>query len=533
MIRVTIIVFFSSALLSACGLAQTDGMPTVQTGGSKKVSTEQTAPAHSADIARQSAQPRKARELIPGADQDGTNQSPTNQSSTNANEDNDLARIPSDSQSAPATRAKAASTGAANERIYLENGFTQTGHRGGLIVPSPQLTASTPWQERVFLDVRKAWRLDERLTLRLSDRFNLRAQNDISLPNHENIINDFREGFLSWQPHDGFYLDLGRINLRSGAALGFNPTDFFRSRAVVEPLSADPSVLREDRLGSLMLETQYIGQGRALTVAVAPALVRPSPIYTDANLLSFNPSIDRTNDHDRILVKGSFSVGNDFNPELLYYREGSQNRFGANLTRGLGQKVIAYAEWAGSESTNLIDESLRYGRETGTFPANAPIAIPDDANVHLQNDFSAGESYTTTRKITFNAEYHLHQAGFSRQDWNNWFNIGRGQPSTSLIARELWYIRAYALDQQVPLARQSTFLRADWADAFVPNLEITGFINTNLYDGSSLIQASADYYISRTWTVGAQVNANVGSRNSDFGSLPQSVGALFKLARYF
>jgi len=71
----------------------------------------------------------------------------------------------------------------------------------------------------------------------------------------------------------------------------------------------------------------------------------------------------------------------------------------------------------------------------------------------------------------------------------------------------------------VPLARQSTFLRADWVDAFVPNLEITGFINTDLYDGSSPIQASADYYISRTWTIGVQVNANVGSRHSDFGSL--------------
>jgi len=52
------------------------------------------------------------------------------------------------------------------------------------------------------------------------------------------------------------------------------------------------------------------------------------------------------------------------------------------------------------------------------------------------------------------------------------------------------------------------------------NLEITGFINTDLYDGSSLIQASADYYTSRAWTIGAQVNANVGSRHSDFGSLP-------------
>lgn len=513
--RVSIIVIFGSALFSACGWAQNAGTATVLTGGSNQLWTA-------------SPQPMTVPQPIPGENENRTNQTPNNQTPTGANEDSDLARIPTDSQLA--THAKA-STGAANERIYLENAFTQTGQRGGLIVP--QLTAPTPWQERVFLDVRKVWRLDEGLNFSLSDRFNLRAQNNISVPNHENVINDFREGFLSWQPHDGIYLDLGRINLRSGAALGFNPTDFFKSRAVVEPLSADPSVLREDRLGTLMLEAQYIGQGRALTVAVAPALVPPSPIYTDTNLPGFNPSIDRTNDHARILVKGSFTAGNDFTPELLYYREGSQNKFGANLTRGLGQKVVAYAEWAGGEGTNLIDESLRYGRETGMLPANAPSAIPDDANVQFQNDLSLGASYTTTKKMTFNLEYHLHQAGFSREDWNNWFNIGRGKPSTSLIARELWYIRAYALDQQVPLAKQSTFLRADWVDAFVPNLEITGFINTNLYDGSSLIQASADYYISRTWTIGAQFNANVGSRHSDFGSLPQSVGTLFKLARYF
>jgi hypothetical protein len=406
--RLSIIVILGSALLSACSWAQTAGRVTASTGGSSQVSTEQTAPADAAVNAQQPAQPGTAQQQIPQADQNGTNQTSTNQTPTRVNEDSDLARLPADTEPAIASQANARSTGAANERIYLENVFTQTGQRGGLIVLPPQLPPPTPWQERVFLDVRKVWRLNERLNLSLSDRFNLRAQNDISLPNHENVINVFREGFVSWQPHDGIYLDLGRINLRSGAALGFNPTDFFKSRAVVEPLSADPSVLREDRLGTLMLETQYIGQGRTLMVAVAPALVPPSPIYTDTNLPSFNPSIDRTNYHDRILVKGSFTAGNDFNPELLYYREGSQNKFGANLTRGLGQKVIAYAEWGGGEGTNLIDESLRYGRETGTLPANSPSAIPDDANVHLQNDLSVGASYTTTKKITFNLEYHLH-----------------------------------------------------------------------------------------------------------------------------
>jgi hypothetical protein len=472
-------------------------------------------------------------------DQSGTGSTQGSQNTTpqtagnNQSEDNDLARIPVASGPQGKSQQEAPAAGAANGRIYLENAFIQTGQRGGLIVPAPQPTAPNPWQERLFLDFRRVFRVNERVNFSLSDRLNLRAQNDISLPSHENVINDFREAFFSWRPYDGIYLDVGRINLRSGAAIGFNPTDFFRSRAVVEPLTADPSVLREDRLGTLMLEAQYIGQGRALTLAVAAALVRPSPIYTNMKLLSFNPSIDRTNAHDRILVKGSFTIGKDFNPELLYYREGSQNKVGANLTRGFGQKIIGYLEWAGGETTNLIDEALRYGRETGTLPPNAPSAIPDDTNVHLRNDLSAGASYTTSRKITFNLEYHLHQGGLSRHDWSRWFSAGQGNSSSSPIVGELWYIRDYALDQQVPLARQSTFLRADWVDAIIPNLELTGFINTDLYDGSSLVQVSADYYLSRAWTIGAQINADLGSKRSDFGSLPQQVGMLFKLARYF
>ena len=42
----------------------------------------------------------------------------------------------------------------------------------------------------------------------------------------------------------------------------------------------------------------------------------------------------------------------------------------------------------------------------------------------------------------------------------------------SPTAGELWYIRAYAQDQQVLLAIQSTFLRADWVAA-APAIEVS------------------------------------------------------------
>src|SRR5215472_16274687 len=164
----------------------------------------------------------------PATQQSGTGSTQGSQTTTtqttgnNQSEDNDLGRIPAAPGPQGKSQQEAPAAGAANGRIYLENAFIQTGQRGGLIVPAPQLTAPNSWQERLFLDIRKQWKLDERLNFSLSDRLNLRAQNDLSLPSHENVINDFREAFLSWQARDGIYLDVGRINLRSGAAIGFN-----------------------------------------------------------------------------------------------------------------------------------------------------------------------------------------------------------------------------------------------------------------------------------------------------------------------
>jgi hypothetical protein len=215
------------------------------------------------------------------------------------------------------------------------------------------------------------------------------------------------------------------------------------------------------------------------------------------------------------------------------YREGSQTRVGANLTEGLGQKVVAYLEWAGGRRASLIDDALHYGRETGTLPAEAPSVVPESPRKSFQNELSVGASYTTENRITFNLEYHLNQAGFTHSDWINWFAVGRGRSAATPVARELWYLRGYALDQQDPISRHSIFLRADWSDAFVPKLELTGFVNTDVYDGSSLLQLTADYYLSDTWTVGGLITTNVGAAHSDFGSLPQAANVLFKVARYF
>jgi hypothetical protein len=345
-------------------------------------------------------------------------------------ENQDLNLIPP-SVTEPATPAAPEPTQDLRQRIYLEDAATLDSLRIPLVpVPGPPVP---DWQERLFLDVRKEWALSGNASLTYSGRLNLEADDVEPVATHHDVRNDFREGFVSWQAQPSTYLDLGRINVKSGVAAGFNPTDFFKTRTVVEPLSVDPAVLREDRLGTFMLEEQQILQRGSLTLAYAPKLYDPSRIYTPTTLPSFDPMLDRTNDHDRVLLKGSADLAPGVSPELLAYHEGNRTQFGANLTESVGQSTVLYAEWSGGRRASLIADALRYGVDTGTLPGNAPAVLPYDPRTHFQNDLSTGLSYTTPNKIVLNLEYEFEQAAFSAQDWHNWFATGEARASSAAI----------------------------------------------------------------------------------------------------
>ncbi|HTW36621.1 MAG TPA: hypothetical protein VMD53_18530 [Rhizomicrobium sp.] len=438
--------------------------------------------------------------------------------------DNELDRIPATIQPPPSSTANA------NDIFYLQDDVIGSTRRNNLLVAFPPPLPAR-WEERLFADARVNWSLSDDVSLVYSGRLNLRVEDGIDFPSHETVRHDFREGYVAWKVDGETFLDVGRINLKSGVALGFNPTDFFKTRAVVEPLSADPSVLREDRLGTLMLYGQHLWENASLTLAAAPKVTTPSPVYLNTDLPSFNPMFDRTNAETRFLAKGSANLFDDFAPEAILFSDNGHWSYGTNLTRGIGQQVVAYLEWAGGDGIDLADQALQFGKDTGTIPLAAPSPLPSDPDHYFRNNAAIGFSYTTQSKITFNLEYHYHQAGFSDADWTHWF--GAGARNNPAIDAELWYIRGYAAEQEVPTARQEAFLRADWVDAFVEDLEITAFINTDLRDCSSFTQVTADYYLSREWTIGALAAVSFGDKRTDYGSLPTGGSFLVRVSRYF
>ncbi len=441
-----------------------------------------------------------------------------------AQTDSDLALIPPDSQAPPQVTQDRS-----GQNIYVENALTAVSPRDDLPVATPP---PYDWQERLLLDVRDTWEVGPMTHLIFSDRLNARAESDLSFPDRESIANDLRETYLEWRLADQTYLAFGRINLKSGIAIGYNPTDYFRTRSVTEPLTADPTVLREDRLGTVMARLQHIWRGGSITLAFAPRLRRPSPIYSNTELPSVDPLLGQTNSNDRLLLKGTADLAPDFSPEVLLYHDSHYTQAGLNLSMTLGQSVVAYLEESAAKRRDLIAEAFDFGRASGTLPAGVPDEPAPSAGESLKNEMVVGASYTTASRVTWNFEYHLDQGGLTSQQWSRWFAIGSA-PGTPAVANELWYIRSYALDQQEQSTEQAAFVRADWTDAFGLNLELSGFVNVDLRDGSGRAQGEADYYASNAWSVGVLAAGDFGYARSDFGSLPTACSVLLYMRRYF
>jgi hypothetical protein len=439
-------------------------------------------------------------------------------------EDRDLDLIPQKLPDEESQASKKTPPERVHYKLYASNALTSAARREVDVPFQPPLPYD--YQNRTSLDATLTWSAAPRLSLTLSDRADVIEQEGVPVWSGQTIRNALREGYVLWEPFTRAYLEAGRINVRNGTALGFNPTDFLRPRTLIGQASLDPSVLRLNRLGTVMIRAQKIWNSGSASVLYAPKLFSPSAITTDA--IGIDPRIDATNAAHRGLAEVSSSFG-DLSAQALVYLEPRRSKLGLNLTHPIGDSAIAYVEWTGGFEENLIARAIDYGRETGTLPAGATPPIPTDSSRAFRNDLAAGASWTIAASLTLNLEYHLHQGGLSRADWDHWFSAGLAAPAR---AGELWYIRGYANDQLEPAAMHQIFVRVDWPKALVDHLEITGFAFVSLLDASILSQITASYYLSNAWTVGLSLGGNLGGARSERGSFPQAASGIVELILY-
>lgn len=307
--------------------------------------------------------------------------------------------------------------------------------------------------------------------------------------NGDSTVNTLKEAYVSWHPEGIAIFDAGRINVRNGAAFGYNPTDFFRSGAIRSVVSIDPNSLRENRLGTVMLRGQVLLPGGSVTVIAAPKLAeRP-------NDAAFSPDVGATNHRDRWMITASTRYSEAFNPQFLIFGgKGQPAQGGLNLSALLNQSTVGYVEWAGGSGSSLYDDAVGTG-----------------GNQKFRQRVATGLTYTTASKLSLTAEYEYNGAGMNRGQWAR-----LGPAALDNYAR----YRLQVQDLQELPTRSSVFLFASWQDAMVPHLDLRAFIRYNTNDQSRLNWIEARYHLPHA-DVSVQMQHNAGNAFTEYGALPE------------
>jgi len=375
-------------------------------------------------------------------------------------------------QSAPVEKAATA----ANLKMFVEGALGEADRRQGL---------GSRGTGRVSLDGFYAGTLGAGLGATLSAR--LDNVHPASLGGDATVLS-LREAYLSWHLNEGStILDFGRINQRSGPGYGYNPTDFFRDGSLRVITSADPVVLRLNRLGTVMVRGQTLWTGGSLSIAYSPKITSlPSADGWSADF-------GATNNRNRLLVTLSTSLNPSTNLQALLYKDSSLSpTIGLNMSTLLSDAATGYFEWSHGREPDL------QGRTLG---------LP--GNLVTGSRLVAGGTYTTSFKTSFTAEYQYNRFGLSGAGF-------RQLAATS--GAQLAYV-GEGLKLQDLAARQSVLLYVAQKDFITKDLDLTAYLQVNPADHSKL----AWLELRRHWSkfdLTLQYQQNIGRSGSLFGTLP-------------
>lgn len=338
---------------------------------------------------------------------------------------------------------------------------------------------------RISLDLTYSRRVGAGMRIFFSDRLDIVHPKGMSA---NGTVNSLREAYLSWQPTGSTVaFDIGRINLRNGPAYGYNPTDFFRDGSLRVLTSADPFVLRQNRIGSVMARGQKIWDGGSLSFAYSPKLsTRPGADGWSLDLGS-------TNNRDRVLVTLGTRLSESLNSQVFLYKEESlPTSIGANLTALLSDAATGHLEWTHGREPDLLSRA---------------VAMTPQREV-ARSRFAGGVTYTTLGKTSITAEYQYNGFGLDKSAWNGLMAVPGAQ---------LAYLQE-ALRRQELAPRQAFLLYLTQKDIWLKDLDLTAYLRVNLEDRSKL----AWFELRRHWAnfdLSLQLQQNIGGANSEFGVL--------------
>ncbi len=394
-----------------------------------------------------------------------------------------------------------------------------------------QLSADTQVQHRQS-DDDSSWNNVNRLHLKIDAPiatdigfkaqllFNAYTQESETFQSDKDLRLDVKEAYVSWQASNTQFFDVGRVNIKNGVAIGFNPNDYFKVGSLLDRSSEDASELRDARMGSLLLRSQKLWDNGSATLVLSPTINPSSHSWlSDQDIIGLN--LHKTNDRSRLLFMFNQKISENFNPEFIYYNESGQHHLGLNISQSLNDQWIIYLEWNLAERDRLIDEALQTAREAGDISPQIAAQFPRKITQKTYQQMALGFSFTSSNNIVSHIEYHYNAAGLSPEEAQTWYD-SMAQASINQdgnAINQLLAIRDLAQTRGESFNQHSVFLRSTISDAGIDDLNITGLAITDIKDHSYLTQIELEYETNNHSTWSFTLTRFEGDKNSTYGSV--------------
>lgn len=365
------------------------------------------------------------------------------------------------------------------------------------------------------------FRLNAALTFRDDGLSSIRLRDNVKL--------DLREAYILHQ-EGPFTFEIGRINIRHGTALGFNPTDFFRAQDGDVRPNLDPSEARLNRLGVVAARATFLWGGGSASAAFAPRLTGGGRFFQSQPVTGLD--LGASNPADRLLLHATQSVAEGVAPHVFLFKDGARWSGGAGVSAAIGDRWLVFGEWSGGRGHTLTDAAFEPFRAANRLDPLLRARFGNVGRERMINRAAVGASYTFPSNVVAHLEYHYNEAGLSRGGFRRYFDAAEAARRNPRASGQLASVLRQSALRQEPLSRHALFARVTATDV-LPNLNLAALANVSLVDGSGSGQFEARYHVGAGTTITARTGFTFGPTRSDFGSRSGRAFGMLALEHHF
>ena len=366
-------------------------------------------------------------------------------------------------------------------------------------------------------------------SIRLNLAFNLFDENTATFDLESNARLHVREAYLLTQG-ENWTFELGRNNIRNGAALGYNPTDFFKTQAVEQNVNLNLAGIRDDRRGVGAVRVGHLWDSGAVSLTFAPRMTSGGSWLQDQDIFGLN--FATSNPQDRYLLTLTQQVSEGMSPELFVFVDDGDPAVGVAVSTAIGNNWLVYGEATRGRSRNLVDAALASHRSAGALHPALVSAFSDQFGSLYVDRAAYGVSYASPSNFVVNLEHHYNAAGFDAADWREHFAVANTVKDIHSATRQLASIPRFAALTQEPMSEHSAFVRFVQNELY-EDANLTGILLYDLIDGSSSGQLELSYNASERLTVSGRVGSTFGGRETYYGSRSSEGFIQFDLSYFF